>query len=91
MPNAFTPNGDGRNDVFVPKLRLDRAYSTSEFRVYNRYGQVVHSTANMNSGWDGTSNVNGKPLEQGVYWYSIAIIFLDGTVKKFAGEVTLIR
>lgn len=91
VPNAFTPNGDGRNDVFVPKLRLDRAYSTSEFRVYNRYGQVVHSTANMNSGWDGTSNVNGKPLEQGVYWYSISIIFLDGTVKKFTGEVTLIR
>ncbi|MNU19087.1 hypothetical protein D3C71_73070 [compost metagenome] len=91
VPNAFTPNGDGRNDVFVPKLSLDRAYSTSEFRVYNRYGQVVHSTANMNSGWDGTSNVNGKPMEQGIYFYSISIIFLDGTAKRFTGELTLIR
>lgn len=90
MPNAFTPNGDGRNDVFMPKLRLERAYSIAEFRVYNRYGQVLHSTANINSGWDGTSNLNGK-LDQGVYFYSISIVFIDGTVKRFTGEVTLIR
>ncbi|RQO32325.1 hypothetical protein DBR32_01575 [Taibaiella sp. KBW10] len=91
MPNAFTPNGDGRNDVFVPKLKLERAYNTAEFRVYNRYGQIVHSTANLNSGWDGTSVINGKPLDQGVYFYSISILFLDGTVNNFKGEITLLR
>lgn len=89
VPNAFTPNGDGLNDVFMPKLLLDRAYSAVQFVVYNRFGQVVHSTANRNSGWDGTSN--GRPAEQGVYFYSIKIIFADGTSTDLKGEVSLLR
>lgn len=89
IPNAFSPNGDGRNDVFIPKLKLERAYSTFIFRVYNRYGQMVYNTANMNSGWDGT--YQGRPVEKGVYYYQIAILFLDGTTKNFSGELTLIR
>ncbi len=89
IPNAFSPNGDGLNDVFIPKLKLERAYSTFEFRVYNRYGQMVYNTANMNSGWDGT--YKGRPLEQGVYYYKISIFFLDGTTKHFNGELTLLR
>ncbi|GEM_PF-1438114 len=89
VPNAFSPNGDGLNDVFIPKLKLERAYSTFEFRVYNRYGQMVYNTANMNSGWDGT--YKGRPQEKGVYFYKIAILFLDGSVKNFDGELTLIR
>lgn len=89
LPDAFTPNGDGLNDVFIPKLKLERAYSTAEFRVYNRYGQMIYSTANMNSGWDGTAK--GIPLEKGVYFYRISILFLDGTSKQFTGEITLIR
>lgn len=89
VPNAFSPNGDGLNDVFIPKLKLERAYSTFEFRVYNRYGQMVYNTANMNSGWDGT--YKGRPLEKGVYYYKISIFFLDGTTKHFNGELTLIR
>ncbi len=89
VPNAFTPNGDGLNDVFRPKLLLERAYSTVEFNIYNRYGQLIHSTANMNSGWDGTSK--GAPADQGVYYYSIKILFLDNTSTQLNGEVTLIR
>lgn len=89
LPNAFSPNGDGLNDVFVPKLKLERAYSTFEFRIYNRYGQMIYNTANMNSGWDGT--FKGKPQEEGVYFYKIAILFLDGSAKNFDGEFTLIR
>jgi len=89
IPNAFSPNGDGLNDVFIPKLKLERAYSTFEFRVYNRYGQMVYNTANMNSGWDGT--YKGRPQEKGVYFYKIAILFLDGSIKNFDGELTLVR
>ncbi len=89
VPNAFTPNGDGLNDVFVPKLLIERGYSTYQFNVYNRYGQIMYSTANMNSGWDGT--FKGKHADQGVYYYKISILFLDQSVKKFEGEVTLIR
>jgi gliding motility-associated-like protein len=89
VPNAFTPNGDGKNDVFKPVLLIDRAYSTVEFRVFNRFGNIVHSTANINAGWDGT--FNGKLLEQGVYYYQIRVIFLDGSERQFKGDVTLLR
>lgn len=89
VPNAFTPNGDGLNDIFRPVLKLERAYNTMDFRVYNRYGQLVHATANMNHGWDGM--FNGRPADKGVYSYKLVIYFLDGTNKVFTGEVTLIR
>ena len=89
VPNAFSPNGDGLNDIFRPVLKLERAYNTMDFRVYNRYGQLVHATANMNHGWDGM--YNGRPADKGVYSYKLVIYFLDGTNKTFSGEVTLVR
>ena len=89
VPNAFSPNGDGLNDMFRPVLKLERAYNTIEFNIYNRYGQLVHATANLNNGWDGMHN--GRPADNGVYSYKLVIYFLDGTNKVFSGEVTLIR
>ncbi|MBL7704693.1 MAG: gliding motility-associated C-terminal domain-containing protein [Taibaiella sp.] len=89
MPNAFSPNGDGLNDIFRPVLKLERAYNTMDFRIYNRYGQLVHATANMNHGWDGM--YNGRPADNGMYSYKLVIYFLDGTNKVFTGEVSLVR
>ncbi|MBL7704353.1 MAG: gliding motility-associated C-terminal domain-containing protein [Taibaiella sp.] len=89
VPNAFTPNGDGKNDVFIPFVNLDRAYSIIDFKVYNRYGQVIHASANRSHGWDGS--FNGKVQDNGVYAYIIRIRFIDGTEQQFKGEVTLIR
>lgn len=89
VPNAFSPNGDGLNDIFRPVLKLERAYNTMDFRIYNRYGQLVHATANMNHGWDGM--FNGRPADNGMYSYKLVIYFLDGTNKVFTGEVSLVR
>lgn len=89
VPNAFTPNGDGKNDVFIPFVSLDRAYTIIDFKVYNRYGQVIHASANRSHGWDGT--FNGKAQDNGVYAYIIRIRFIDGSEKQFKGDVTLIR
>ena len=89
IPNAFTPNGDGKNDVFRPFINLDRAYSIIDFKVYNRYGQVIHASAHSSQGWDGS--FNGKVQDNGVYQYIIRIRFIDGTEKQFKGDVTLIR
>lgn len=89
VPNAFTPNGDGKNDVFIPFVNLDRAYAIIDFKVYNRYGQVIHASANRSHGWDGT--FNGKVQDNGVYYYIIRIRFIDGTEKQFKGDVTLMR
>jgi gliding motility-associated-like protein len=89
MPTAFTPNGDGKNDVFKPVFRVERGYTLSEFRIFNRYGQAVYYTSNVNAGWDGT--YKGQLQDQGVYYYIIKIRFIDGTERAFKGDVTLIK
>lgn len=92
MPNAFSPNGDGKNDRFGPRFRMSRAYVIKQFRVFNRWGQVVFSRFNRGSeeGWDGTSD-KGTPAEIGTYSYYIEISFPDGKELKLNGDVTLIR
>ncbi len=89
VPTAFSPNGDGLNDVFVPVLRIDHGYSLVSFKIYSRYGELVHSTSNMSGGWDGT--YKGRLQDAGVYYYQIKIKFLDGTEKSFKGDVTLLK
>ncbi len=89
VPNAFSPNGDGLNDVFAPVLRIDHGYSIVSFKIYSRYGELVHSTSNMSGGWDGT--YKGRLQDAGVYYYLIKIKFLDGTEKSFKGDVTLLK
>lgn len=89
LPNAFTPNGDGRNDVFMPQLNIDRAYNFLEFSVYNRWGQVMYSTSNINAGWDGS--YKGILQEQGVYYYTIKLRLLNNDIRSFSGELTLLK
>ncbi len=66
LPNAFTPNNDGHNDIFrpYPYRFIDRI----EFQVFNRWGNLVFETTNPDIEWNGT-NLAGKPLADGVYHY----------------------
>ena len=89
MPNAFSPNGDGLNDVFKPVFKIDRAYTIEHFTVYNRYGQFVYTTSNINSGWDGY--YKGRLQDQGVYYYIVKIRFMDDSERTIKGDVTLIK
>jgi len=87
IPSAFTPNGDGLNDVFRPVgLKYQRLV---DFRIFNRWGEVVFSTANAKEGWDGT--FKGTPQDAGVYLYNVVVAKPDGTNKVYKGDVTLIR
>ncbi|HSK12529.1 MAG TPA: PKD domain-containing protein, partial [Phnomibacter sp.] len=67
IPNAFSPNGDGINDVWVIK-HLDE-YPGSSVQIFDRYGKVVFSSIGYNQPWDGKQN--GIPLPSGVYYYII--------------------
>jgi gliding motility-associated-like protein len=87
VPDAFTPNGDGLNDVFKPvpvgikKLNF--------FKVYNRLGELVFSTTAQKAGWDGT--FKGQPQDPGVFvWMAEAVDYLGKVIFK-KGSVTLIR
>ncbi|MEO6288491.1 MAG: PKD domain-containing protein, partial [Ginsengibacter sp.] len=87
VPNAFTPNGDNLNDIFnaVPLGMKSLNY----FRIYNRFGEVVFSTNQLNKGWNGT--LNGKPQNPDVYvWIIEGTDYQDTKIFK-RGIVTLIR
>ncbi|MCY1538864.1 hypothetical protein D9M68_744260 [compost metagenome] len=87
MPNAFTPNGDGKNDVFG--LTNAKFQKLLRFEVYNRWGQQVFTTIDPLKGWDGT--VEGKDCAQAVYTYIIVVELPDKNIKTYKGDVTLFR
>jgi len=91
IPNAFTPNGDGLNDVFgvIPRLDYVNRFHIS---IYNRWGQMIFNTSDLNQGWDGT--FKGEACQAGVYVYRIVYQnFGMGTQesKVMEGTVMLVR
>ena len=88
MPNAFTPNGDGRNDYFIPVMEAHQKVIT--FEVYDRYGQMVYNGWNDRNGWGG-HYPNGKPAIIGVYMYILKYDCSDGLIHTKKGDVSLLR
>jgi gliding motility-associated-like protein len=86
LPTGFTPNGDGRNDIF--RILTSGNHGMKTFRIMNRWGQTVFETVDEKRGWDGT--FNGTPLDAGTYYYYIAYK-CDGQPAEQKGEITLIR
>ncbi|KAA5534708.1 T9SS type B sorting domain-containing protein [Taibaiella lutea] len=87
MPNAFAPGTGGPNGVFKPSKR--GVAKLKSFNVYNRWGQKVFESSNIDKGWDGT--FNDKPQPMGVYVYTIDIITDSGSAFTRQGNVTLVR
>jgi gliding motility-associated-like protein len=86
MPNAFTPNGDGHNDVF--RIPANTNINLREFSIYNRLGNKVFSTTDAGKGWDG--NINGVKQGSGMYVYVITTKGANGKV-FYKGSFLLIR
>jgi gliding motility-associated-like protein len=87
VPNAFTPNGDGTNDIFRPiPVGIQ---STEYFRVFNRYGELMYQTNKWMEGWDGT--VKGKKAASGTYAWMIKGVDKNGRVVEMKGTVILIQ
>ena len=88
VPNAFTPNGDGRNDVFLPKNQCLVGYY--ELMVYNRLGQLVFISRNASVGWDGSYGNQPQPIDTYV-WELNYSDNLTGKLMHKKGTVTLLR
>lgn len=86
LPNAFTPNGDGKNDCFG--IRRWGNVTIKQFSIFNRWGQLVFTTKNPFECWDGT--INGKKQDTGGYGYVIMASTLCGEVRK-TGIIMLVR
>jgi len=87
LPNAFSPNGDGRNDIFRPTPA--GIGSTAYFRIFNRYGKLIFETNQWMAGWDGS--FMGKPQPTGTYVWALKGKDRKGRVIETKGTVVLIR
>ena len=85
IPNVFSPNDDGSNDVW--NLEDAFFYLDSEVRVYNRYGKLVFKSVGYETPWDG-KNKSGNDVEDGAYFY---VIDLAHDIEKIKGTVSIIR
>ena len=86
MPNAFTPDGDGLNDIFMPALSF--VPSGYEFSVYTRSGVLLFRTADHGEGWTGRHN--GSLLPSGVYLWSLRLTTPSGQTEARRGTVTIL-
>ncbi len=86
IPNAFSPNGDGENDILFVR---GSGFRSLNLRVFNRYGQVVFETIDQQLGWNGKHK--GKDVNPGVFVYYFTATFTNGTTVDAKGNVTLIR
>ena len=89
VPNAFTPNGDGNNDILFAKSTIVDDTEEFIFRIYNRWGEKVFETFDVTEGWDGTWR--GKLCKPDVYDYYLEGFCIDGQEFLIQGNVTLIR
>ena len=86
IPNAFTPNGDGLNDIL---LVYGYVIESLRFNVFNQWGEKIFESSNQSTGWNGT--YNGKKQPSGVYMYVCQITLKDGTTQVKKGSVNLVR
>jgi gliding motility-associated-like protein len=100
IPNAFTPNDDGVNDVFYLRSNFAEALRINYFRIFDKYnetvfdldqleGQELATPEDRRFGWDG--QFRGQKAEAGSYRATVSVVFPDGVVKSFAGTIQLIR
>jgi gliding motility-associated-like protein len=92
IPNTFSPNGDGANDIFYPRGK--GLFTVKSLRIFNRWGEVVFSKTNFlpnnaSDGWDGT--FKGAKLSSDVYVYTMEIVCDNSQIIPLKGNVTLLR
>jgi gliding motility-associated-like protein len=93
IPNVFTPNGDGKNDVFLPYTTKRAVKEIRSFKIFNRYGGLVFASFNHSpldlAGWDGTILL--KNANAGTYVYLVELVLINDKVVRKSGDITLIR
>ncbi|MDZ4846966.1 MAG: gliding motility-associated C-terminal domain-containing protein [Chitinophagales bacterium] len=86
VPNVFTPNGDGVNDVLHVQGSAIKRY---KLHVFNRWGEMIFASENITDSWDGT--YHGKELQPAVFAYDLFVEFTNRTIHRQQGSVTLLK
>ncbi|HEY0029283.1 MAG TPA: PKD domain-containing protein [Bacteroidia bacterium] len=87
IPNAFTPDGNGTNDQFIPK---GSEISSFSMMIFDRWGEMIFQTDDLSKGWDGRANNGDKVAQQGVYVYKIEVRDFSQKHHGYTGHVTLL-
>jgi large repetitive protein len=86
VPNVFSPNGDGKNDVlYVYGNYIDHI----DMKIFNQWGQMIQTITSKNQGWDG--KYKGKAQPVGVYAYTLHVVMTGGKTISMQGNITLLR
>lgn len=88
IQTAFTPNGDGVNDVFEIK---EKGITEWHMQIFDRWGKMVWETYDVNDSWDGTDMKSGRELPQGAYSYQIDLVWYRGRYFNKMGTITIFR
>lgn len=94
LPNVFTPNGDGFNDVFVPKDITPELINQVEMHIFNRWGRFVYHTNDIFINWDGRASGSGQPCSPGTYFYvcDVEMQTPEGPVtKRLQGSIMIVK
>ncbi len=86
LPNTFSPNGDGLNDVYIVR---GGPFTELEFSIYDGWGRMIFKSIDQEIGWDGTEG--GKQSPVGAYVYTVKAINLNGDKFDYSGKINLIR
>ncbi len=90
VPNAFTPDGDGLNDEFLPVgSTVDE--TTFKMDIFDRWGKIIFSTSKWGHGWDGHANGGPLPVQIGVYVWKIQVKDYTGQLHNLTGHVSVIK
>ena len=92
VPNSFSPNFDGLNDVFMPVFSnygLDT--KVYELSIFDRWGQLLYSTTDISQGWDGSIGNSGEPVKEDVYVFKLQYKDAEGNVYDKTGHVSITK
>ena len=92
IPNSFSPNGDGMNDIFYP--RGTGIFTIKSLRIFSRWSEVIYQRNNFKAndptkGWDGT--FKGQKMNADAFVYTVEVVCENNTEMTFKGSVTLLR
>ena len=89
-PSAFTPNGDGKNDLYIPRFHnvIEESF---EFFIYDKWGKLVFETTDINTGWNGVRQDNGKIADNSSYSFIAKFITYRNQLQKETGSFLLLK
>lgn len=88
MPNVFSPNGDGTNDVFAPGAV---GAVEADVQIYDRWGKLVHSGDLLKQPWNGTDDRTNEPVPNGTYYYVLRLVDSSREGRELSGYFTVLR